>query len=268
MVELRLMFPVNSMKNNLTIKEVKELLEDGISSEQLENLKSDSRAGVKKLLVQFEKKRIKKAKLLDKFESKKQFERNFWDHDLLVAGVDEVGRGPLAGPVVTAAVILPTDNTLFEVDDSKKLSEKKREKLYREICEQAIDISIGVGSPKFIDKENIYHATELVMKDAIEGLYVKPDHILVDAMTIPVQIGQTKLYKGDSKSLSIGAASIVAKVARDHLMNMYDRIYPEFNFLHNDGYGTKEHLLALKEYGRTPIHRLSFSPVKQIDKLY
>ncbi|MFC6323304.1 ribonuclease HII [Companilactobacillus baiquanensis] len=256
------------MKNNLTISDVKELLNDGISSDQLKDLQNDPRAGVQKLLIQFEKKRIKRAKLLDKFESKKQFEKSFWDHDLLVAGVDEVGRGPLAGPVVTAAVILPTDNTLYEVDDSKKLSEKKREKIYREICEQAIDISIGIGSSKLIDQENIYHATELVMKNAIDGLYVKPDHILVDAMTIPVEIGQTKLYKGDSKSLSIGAASIIAKVARDHLMNVYAQIYPEFNFTHNDGYGTKEHLSALEKYGRTPIHRMSFSPVRQVNKLY
>ncbi len=256
------------MRNSLTIKDVKELLEDGVSAQQLKDLKADSRAGVQKLLIQFEKKRLKRAELLERFESKKHYERTFWEHDLLVAGVDEVGRGPLAGPVVTAAVILPTNNTLYEVDDSKKLSGKKREELYRQICEQAIDISIGVGSPEMIDRENIYHATELVMKQAIDGLYVKPDHILVDAMTIPVKIGQTKLYKGDSKSLSIGAASIVAKVARDHLMNMYARIYPEFNFVHNDGYGTKEHLMALEKYGRTPIHRLSFSPVKQINKIY
>lgn len=262
------MYQVNFMKNSLTIKDVKELLEDGVSAEQLEKLKNDSRVGVQKLLVQFEKRRMQKVELLKKFEAKKQYEKTFWEHDLLVAGVDEVGRGPLAGPVVTAAVILSSDNTLYEVDDSKKLSEKKREELYRQIFEQAIDISIGVGSPKLIDQENIYHATELVMKDAIEGLYVKPDHILVDAMKIPVNIGQTKLYKGDSKSLSIGAASIVAKVARDHLMNMYAKIYPEFNFTHNDGYGTKEHLDALNKYGRTSIHRLSFSPVKQVNKIY
>lgn len=127
---------------------------------------------------------------------------------------------------------------------------------------------MAVGSPQLIDTENIYHATELTMRDSINRLYLKPDHILVDAMTIPVDIAQTKLIKGDSKSLSIGAASIVAKVARDRLMTMYSHKYPEFGFEQNDGYGTKQHLEALSQVGRTKIHRLSFSPVKKINKLY
>src|SRR5699024_8885079 len=166
------------------------------------------------------------------------------------------------------AVILPPDNTLYEVDDSKKLSISKRDQLYKQICDQAIDISVAVGSPQLIVKENIYHATELTMTQSIKRLYAKPDHILVDAMTIPVDIAQTKLIKGDAKSLSIGAASIVAKVSRDRLMTMYSHLYPEFGFENNDGYGTKQHLQALDEFGRTKIHRLSFSPVKKINKLY
>ncbi|MQS74788.1 ribonuclease HII [Companilactobacillus halodurans] len=256
------------MKNRYTIKEVKKLLENEANSSLLSEFSKDSRAGVKKLLQQFYKKQAQKEVLIKKFHQKEFLEKPYWDHNLVVAGVDEVGRGPLAGPVVTAAVILPCDNTLYEVDDSKKLSRAKRDQLYKQICEQAIDISVAVGSPKLIDTENIYHATELTMRESIERLFLKPDQILVDAMTIPVNISQTKLIKGDSKSLSIGAASIVAKVSRDRLMTTYGKLYPEFGFDQNDGYGTKQHLDALSKYGRTKIHRLSFAPVKNINKLY
>ena len=257
------------MKNKYTVKAVKELLSrEDVSDELLEELQLDSRAGVKKLLEQYYKKIEQKKALIEKFHSKEFLEKPYWDHDLLVAGVDEVGRGPLAGPVVTAAVILPPDNTLYEVDDSKKLSISKRAELYKQICDQAIDISVAVGSPQLIDQENIYHATELTMAQSIKHLYAKPNHILVDAMTIPVDIPQTKLIKGDAKSLSIGAASIIAKVSRDRLMTMYSHLYPEFGFGNNDGYGTKQHLQALDKFGRTKIHRLSFSPVKKVNKLY
>lgn len=257
------------MKNKYTVKAVKELLSrEDVSDELLEELQLDSRAGVKKLLEQYYKKIEQKKALIEKFHSKEFLEKPYWDHDLLVAGVDEVGRGPLAGPVVTAAVILPPDNTLYEVDDSKKLSISKRAELYKQICDQAIDISVAVGSPQLIDQENIYHATELTMAQSIKRLYAKPNHILVDAMTIPVDIPQTKLIKGDAKSLSIGAASIIAKVSRDRLMTMYSHLYPEFGFENNDGYGTKQHLQALDKFGRTKIHRLSFSPVKKVNKLY
>ena len=257
------------MKNKYTVKAVKELLsQEDVSDELLEELQLDSRAGVKKLLEQYYKKIEQKKALIEKFHSKEFLEKPYWDHDLLVAGVDEVGRGPLAGPVVTAAVILPPDNTLYEVDDSKKLSISKRAELYKQICDQAVDISVAVGSPQLIDQENIYHATELTMAQSIKRLYAKPNHILVDAMTIPVDIPQTKLIKGDAKSLSIGAASIIAKVSRDRLMTMYSHLYPEFGFENNDGYGTKQHLQALDKFGRTKIHRLSFSPVKKVNKLY
>lgn len=256
------------MKNSLTISNIKEILVDNPSSEVLEKLAKDDRKGVQKLLLQHQKQQQRQKALIEKFHDKEKLEMPFWDRNQYVAGVDEVGRGPLAGPVVTAAVVLPKDNTLFEVDDSKKLSPEKRAELYKKICAQAIDISVAVGSSTLIDQENIYHATELIMRDAILGLYLKPAHILVDAMTIPVPIAQTKLIKGDSKSLSIGAASIIAKVARDRLMMEYDRKYPEFGFAHNDGYGTKEHLDALSKFGKTPIHRESFSPVKNISKLY
>ncbi|MBL3530135.1 ribonuclease HII [Companilactobacillus zhachilii] len=257
------------MKNKYTIKDVKELLsETEVDQTLLTELSQDDRSGIKKLLEQYYKKQTKRQELIERFHHKEFLEKPFWDNGADVAGVDEVGRGPLAGPVVTAAVILPPDNTLYEVDDSKKLSIAKRDELYKQICDQAVDISVGVGSPALIDSQNIYHATELTMRDAINGLYLQPDHILVDAMTIPVDIPQTKLIKGDAKSLSIGAASIVAKVARDRLMTMYSHIYPEFGFEKNDGYGTKQHLEALEKVGRTKIHRLSFAPVKKIHKLY
>ena len=257
------------MKNKYTIKDVKEMLsQTEIADGLLTELSNDSRTGIKKLLEQYYKKQTQKKELVTRFHQKEFLEKPFWDRNQVVAGVDEVGRGPLAGPVVTAAVILPSNNTLYEVDDSKKLSSSKRAELYKKICDQAIDISVAVGSPYLIDTENIYHATELTMADSINRLYLKPDHILVDAMTIPVNIPQTKLIKGDSKSLSIGAASIIAKVSRDRLMTMYSYLYPEFGFEQNDGYGTKQHLEALDAVGRTKIHRLSFSPVKKINKLY
>lgn len=257
------------MKSKYTIAEAKDILKQtDVGEKQLNEFSQDERSGIKKLLEQYYKRQLKQKALIEKFHKKEFLEKPFWDHGLAVAGVDEVGRGPLAGPVVTAAVILPADNTLYEVDDSKKLSIAKRNELYKLICAQAIDISVAVGSPQLIDQENIYHATELTMGDSINKLYLKPDHILVDAMTIPVDIPQTKLIKGDSKSLSIGAASIVAKVSRDKLMTMYSKIYPEFGFENNDGYGTKQHLKALDEFGRTKIHRLSFSPVRKISKLY
>lgn len=257
------------MKNKYTISEIKTLLsQTNVSADLLAELAGDPRVGVQKLLAGYQEKLRKQQALITRFHSKEFLEKPYWDNGKVVAGVDEVGRGPLAGPVVTAAVILPPDNTLYQVDDSKKLSAGKRAELYRQICDQALDISLGVGSPKRIDRENIYHATELTMRDSINNLYLKPDHILVDAMTIPVDIPQTKLIKGDAKSLSIGAASIVAKVARDRLMSMYGQLYPEFGFEQNDGYGTKQHLQALDAVGRTKIHRLSFAPVKKIVKLY
>ncbi|WP_125767931.1 ribonuclease HII [Companilactobacillus furfuricola] len=256
------------MKNKRTISDIKELLSKDVQPSVLSELAQDERKGVQKLLTQYDKRHQAFQEQMQIFSQKQRLEHPFWAQGQYVAGVDEVGRGPLAGPVVVAAVVLPSDNTLYEVDDSKKLSISKRSELYAKICDQAIDISVAVGSPRLIDKENIYHATELVMKQSIDNMYLLPDHILVDAMTIPVNIPQTKLIKGDAKSLSIGAASIVAKVARDRLMEEYDRKYPEFDFLHNDGYGTKKHLEALKQYGKTPIHRESFSPVKDISKLY
>ena len=177
----------------------------------------------------------------------------------LICGIDEVGRGPLAGPVVAAAVILPKDCRILYINDSKKLSEKKREILYTEITDQATAIGIGIIGPGRIDEINILQATYEAMRLAIANLNVTPDLLLNDAVTIPgVDIKQVPIIKGDAKSISIGAASIIAKVTRDHLMAEYDNVLPGYAFGRNKGYGTAEHIAALKELGPTPIHRNTF----------
>ncbi len=176
-----------------------------------------------------------------------------------ICGIDEVGRGPLAGPVVACAVILPKDCDILYINDSKKLSEKKREMLYDEIMEKAVSVGIGIVSPARIDEINILQATYEAMREAISKLTVKPDILLNDAVRIPgVDIEQVSIIKGDAKSASIGAASIVAKVTRDRMMAEYDSVFPEYGFASNKGYGTAVHTQALKELGATPIHRRSF----------
>ena len=176
-----------------------------------------------------------------------------------ICGIDEAGRGPLAGPVVAGAVILPKDCEILFLNDSKKLSEKKREALFLEIQEKAEAWSVGVVGPEVIDEINILQATYQAMREAIAGLKVQPGLLLNDAVTIPgVEIPQVPIVKGDAKSLSIAAASIMAKVTRDHLMVEYDRIYPQYGFAKHKGYGTAAHIAALKEYGPCPIHRRSF----------
>ena len=176
-----------------------------------------------------------------------------------ICGVDEVGRGPLAGPVVAGAVILPKDELILYLNDSKKLSEKKRELLYDEIMEKAVATGIGMVSPERIDEINILQATYEAMRQAIEQLNVKPDILLNDAVTIPqVEIKQVPIIKGDAKSISIAAASIIAKVTRDRLMKEYDNILPGYDFASNKGYGTKAHIEGLKKLGPSPIHRKTF----------
>ncbi|MBA1435068.1 ribonuclease HII, partial [Bombilactobacillus bombi] len=192
-----------------------------------------------------------------------QFERPFWNRNQLVAGIDEVGRGPLAGPVVTAAVVLPADIKLWQINDSKQLTAAKRRQLYEQILTVALDVSIGVGSRQLIDEKDIYHATEITMAAAVQGLNIPINHLLVDAMHVPLDIAQTRLIKGDARSVSIGAASIIAKVYRDELMQAYAKIYPHYGLENNAGYGTKEHLLGLKQFGICPLHRHSFAPVKK-----
>lgn len=176
-----------------------------------------------------------------------------------ICGIDEAGRGPLAGPVVAGAVILPKDCEILFLNDSKKLSEKRREALFLEIQEKAAAWSVGVVGPDVIDEINILQATYEAMRRAIAGLSVEPDLLLNDAVTIPgVSIGQIPIIKGDAKSVSIAAASIMAKVTRDHMMTEYDALFPEYGFAKHKGYGTAEHIRALKEHGACPIHRRSF----------
>ena len=176
-----------------------------------------------------------------------------------ICGIDEVGRGPLAGPVVAGAVILPKDDMILYLNDSKKLSEKKREMLYDEIMNRAVATGIGMASPARIDEINILQATYEAMRMAIDNLKVRPDILLNDAVTIPqVDILQVPIIKGDAKSISIAAASIIAKVTRDRLMVEYDKVLPGYDFASNKGYGTKAHIAGLKELGPTPIHRRSF----------
>lgn len=176
-----------------------------------------------------------------------------------ICGIDEAGRGPLAGPVVAGAVVLPKDSRILYINDSKKLSEKKREELFDVISQEAVSIGIGIISPERIDEINILQATYEAMREAINKLTVKPDILLNDAVTIPnVTIPQVPIIKGDAKSLTIGAASIMAKVTRDRLMYEYDAAYPEYGFAKHKGYGTKQHTQAILEYGPCPIHRMSF----------
>lgn len=178
----------------------------------------------------------------------------------LIAGVDEAGRGPLAGPVCVASVIMPLneDKVIAEIDDSKKLTEKKREKLYEQIVSTAIDYKIVLIDEKTIDEINILNATKLGMKQAVEGLSVKPEIVLIDAVPLNLDVKTESIIKGDAKSYNIAAASILAKVTRDRLMIELDKIYPEYNFKKHKGYGTKEHIENLKKYGKCAIHRNSF----------
>ena len=191
-------------------------------------------------------------------ELMKEFDREYKIYGT-VCGIDEAGRGPLCGPVVAAAVILPDEYNILYINDSKKLSETKREEVYKEIDKYAIAYGVGIVSPERIDEINILQATYEAMRTAIHKLSVTPDILLNDAVTIPmVDIKQVPIIKGDAKSQSIAAASIVAKVTRDHLMEEYDKLYPEYGFAKHKGYGTAAHIKAIKEYGPCPIHHRTF----------
>ena len=220
--------------------------------------KSDKRGGVVKLIANAQ----KKLDALEK-EKKRIFELSKFERQYegcgLICGIDEVGRGPLAGPVVAGAVILPKDCDILYINDSKKLSEKMRDQLYEEISKKAVACDVGYASSARIDEINILQATYEAMREAISKLSVSPDILLNDAVTIPqVNIKQVPIIKGDAKSISIGAASIYAKVTRDKLMYEYDREYPEYGFAKHVGYGTAQHIEAIKKYGPCPIHRRTF----------
>ncbi|QVK18953.1 ribonuclease HII [Mycoplasmatota bacterium] len=202
----------------------------------------------------------------------KYIDMSAFENDLInrkvkvIAGIDEAGRGPLAGPVVASSVVLPNGFYLPGLNDSKKLSAKKRDYYYDEIINNAISYGVGIVDVSDIDKFNIYNSTKIAMIKSILNLSVKPKHLLIDAMKLEIDIPQTSIIKGDQKSISIAAASVIAKVTRDRLMQDLDKEYPGYNFKKNKGYGTKEHLNALKKYGVTPIHRKSFEPIKSMIK--
>lgn len=249
------------MSEIMKIGEIKDIFE-ALSVEEIpdtiDRFKSDERQGVLKLLEKYRKVYDKYQAEIARTELMKKYEREYSDYQY-IAGIDEVGRGPLAGPVVTCAVILPKDCNILYINDSKQLSERKREELYDVIMEQAVAVGIGVESPQVIDDINILQATYSAMRKAIEALSVKPDLLLNDAVTIPgVDIKQIPIIKGDAKSISIAAASIVAKVTRDRMMVEFDKIYPGYDFTGNKGYGSASHIEALKTIGPTPIHRRSF----------
>jgi ribonuclease HII len=224
----------------------------------LEKYNSDERSGVINICHLYQSKLDGYHKELKRIETMMFYERSFGDCTY-IGGIDEVGRGPFAGPVLAGAVILPKDCDILYINDSKKLSEKKREELYDKILRSGVSYGIGSIPPNKIDEINILQATFQAMKQAVNNLNIKPDILLVDAVTIPnLPIRQVPIIKGDAKSYSIAAASILAKVTRDRLMVAYDKIFPGYGFADNKGYGSPQHIDALKRLGPTPIHRMSF----------
>lgn len=247
-----------------TIKEIKEKLQfiEDKDDPFLLRCKEDERKGVQTAVRQWTKKQEKKQQLIDRYHEKNHYEdeARTTGHSS-IAGIDEVGRGPLAGPVVAAAVILDANKPIYGLDDSKKLSLTRRNDLFKEIHEKAQAIGIGIVTADEIDRTNILQATRRAMHIAVDQLEIQPTLLLVDAMTLDYSIPQQSIVKGDSKSNSIAAASIVAKVTRDRMMEEYNKKYPGYGFASNAGYGTKAHLEGLENYGATPIHRTTFSPV-------
>ncbi|CAG9619728.1 ribonuclease HII [Sutcliffiella rhizosphaerae] len=250
-----------------SIKEIEKLLNDltDLNTKEYRLIKEDERKGVQTLIKKWQRKKVLEEQLLKQHQEMQKYERDSRDQGYeYIAGVDEVGRGPLAGPVVAAAVILPKDFYLPGLTDSKKLSPQKRKEFYHFIVKHALSYGIGIIDPKQIDQINIYEATKLAMIQAIEKMSVAPDHLLIDAMKLDISISQTSIIKGDAKSITIAAASVLAKETRDTLMKNLGQKHPEYGFEKNMGYGTKEHLIALQEVGVTEEHRQSFSPVKDM----
>ena len=247
------------MKSIRDIKEEFQTAADIDAREKLaEYYRSDSRKGVQDLIAKTVKERERLQIELERLEGMKQFEKKYADYTA-ICGIDEAGRGPLAGPVVAGAVILPKDCSILYLNDSKQVSASRREELFNEIQEKAVACAVGIVSPQRIDEINILQATYEAMHQAVEGLKVVPDLLLVDAVTIPAMpMKQVGIVKGDAKSVSIAAASILAKVTRDRMMVEYDSLYPEYGFAKHKGYGSKMHIEAIQEYGPCPIHRRTF----------
>ena len=242
-----------------TIKEIKEVLAKitDLESPFFKEFEKDTRSGVQKEIEK--RKKAIQAEMDEnlRLEAMLRYEKELYVQGInLIAGVDEVGRGPLAGPVVAAAVILPQNCKIKGLNDSKKIPKKKHEEIFQAVKDNALAIGIGIMDNHVIDQVNIYEATKLAMKEAIAQLQLKPEHLLIDAMELDLPISQT--------SLSIAAASIIAKVTRDNLMNHYDQEFPGYDFSQNAGYGTAKHLEGIAKLGITPIHRTSFEPIKSL----
>ena len=250
-----------------TIKEIKEQLASiqRLDDPLLTELEQDSRSGVIQAIAKRKKEIQKRLDEDERLEGMLAYEKELYTQGIqLIAGVDEVGRGPLAGPVVAAAVILPKACKIPGLNDSKKIPKSKHKEIYEAVLQNAIAIGIGIKDNQVIDQVNIYEATKLAMMEAIGQLEPQPQHLLIDAMKLDLPIPQTSIIKGDANSLSIAAASIVAKVTRDQMMEEFDREYPGYDFAQNAGYGTANHLAGLHKLGVTPIHRRSFEPVKSM----
>ncbi|OFR30904.1 ribonuclease HII [Streptococcus sp. HMSC072C09] len=250
-----------------TIKEIKEQLANiqRLDDPLLAELEKDDRSGVIQAIAKRKREIQKRINEDERLEGMLAYEKECYARGMeLIAGVDEVGRGPLAGPVVAAAVILPKACKIPGLNDSKKIPKSKHKEIYEAVLQNAIAIGIGVKDNQVIDQVNIYEATKLAMMEAIGQLDPQPQHLLIDAMKLDLPISQTSIIKGDANSLSIAAASIVAKVTRDQMMEEFDRKYPGYDFAQNAGYGTANHLAGLDQLGVTPIHRRSFEPVKSM----
>lgn len=250
-----------STNNEKTVDEVRNIFFKADINELpllLETYNKDNRASVQLICKQYNKKMNNYQDEIIRIDKMKYFERKYSDYKY-ICGIDEVGRGPLAGPVVAAAVILPKDCDILYINDSKKLSAKKRDELYDQIIDKAVSFAVAIISPKRIDEINILQATYEAMRDAVNKLTVTPDILLNDAVVIKdINIKQVGIIKGDEKSISIAAASIVAKVTRDRIMLAYENVFPGYNFASNKGYGTDEHIEEIKKIGPSPIHRKTF----------
>lgn len=251
-----------------TIAEIKKMLADStVDSGIINRLRQDTRKGVKQVLTAYDRKQERLQRMLEAQEIKRQFDRRFSPGETLIAGVDEAGRGPLAGPVTAAAVILPEDFSLPGLTDSKQLTATERERFNQIIIKEAVAFHVAVIEREVIDRLNIYEATKLAMREAIVALRPIPNVALVDAVELRIPSTRTEaIIKGDDLSLSIAAASILAKVKRDNIMTELDEAFPAYELKHNKGYGTKAHLSALERHGPSPCHRRSFAPVTTILK--
>jgi len=252
----------------LTIKEAKDLLETIQSVDDLNQheLNKDKRKGIQQSINRRRKQLLKEQEMIEHYNYMNKYENMLLGEnpEALICGIDEVGRGPLAGPVVACVVILNTGHNFLGLDDSKKLSANKREMLNAQLKEDVLDYAYGIASPKEIDELNIYNATKLAMERAIGQLKQQPNYLLIDAMKLDNDIPQTSIIKGDAKSVSIAAASVMAKEYRDTLMKALAEEYPGYDFEKNVGYGTKAHLEGLRNLGITPYHRKSFEPIKSM----